>query len=144
SELHQQIPAGKRFLFWFRSSRNPSTGQEFESISSLYLWATNYVNSQMPALNAQDINKIANAEAGFIVLMSKNPEDFPDAVNSLSRQGLTPMVPGYHTITEAGLRFHYLIVRLLDIPNLRGPLEGRVQLNAAGWPETLRIPKGPL
>jgi hypothetical protein len=144
SELHQQIPAGKRFLFWFRSSVNPSTGQEFESISSLYLWATNYVNSQMPALNAQDIKKIAKAGAGFIVLLSKNPEDFAHAVNSLSQQGLEPLVPEYHTIAEAGLRFHYLIVRLRNIPDLQSPLEGRVQLNATGWPETLRIPKGPL
>ena len=144
SELHQQIPPGKRFLFWFRSSRNPSSGQEFESISSLYLWATNYVNNRMPTLNTEDINKIAREGAGFIVLMSKNPEDFANAVNSLSRQGLTPVVPEYHTITEAGLRFHYLIVRLRDIPYLRSPVEGRVQLNAAGWPETLRIPEGPL
>ena len=144
AELHQQIPSGTRFLFWFRSSLNPYTGQEFESISSLYLWATNYVNSQMPALNAEDINKIAKAGAGFIVLLANNPEDFVHAVDSLSQHGLEPDVSEHHTISEAGLTFHYLIVRLRNIPDLTRQIGGRVQLNSAGWPETLRIPKGPL
>ena len=144
AELHQQIPPGTRFLFWFRSSLNPYTGQEFESISSLYLWATNYVNNQMPTLNAEDIAKIAKTRAGFVVLLAKNPEEFAHAVDSLSRHGLEPQVPSYHTITEAALRFHYMIVRLRNIPDLQRPIEGRVQLNGTGWPETLRIPKGPL
>ena len=144
ADLHQQIPSGTRFLFWFRSSVNPPAGQEFESITSLYLWATNYVNNRMPALNAEDIKKIATTHAGFIVLLARDPDEFAAAVESLSQHGLEPHVTERHTITEAGLTFHYLIVRLRNIPDLQSPLEGRVQLNATGWPETLRIPRGPL
>ncbi len=144
ADLHQQIPSGTRFLFWFRSSLNPPAGQEFESISSLYLWATSCVNNRMPELSVEDINKIANVHSGFIVLLARNPEEFAQAVDSFSRHGLEPRVSEHHTITEAGLKFHYLIVRLQKIPDLQSPIEGRVQLNADGWPETLRFPKGPL
>jgi len=98
----------------------------------------------MPTLNGEDIKKIARTHAGFIVLLARNPDEFAEAVESLSQRGLEPHVTERHTVTEADLTFHYLIVRLQNLPDLQSPIAGRVQLNVAGWPETLRIPKGPL
>ena len=128
AELHEQIPSGKRFLFWFRSSAKPVTMKDykFESITSLYLGVSNCVNNRMPTLNVDDIGAIAKVRAGFVVLLADNPEDFAQAVDSLSQHGLEPQVPEYHTITEADLTFHYLIVRLQNIPDLQNPIEGRV------------------
>jgi len=133
AELHQQIPSGTRFLFWFRSSPNPMTSRDykFESITSLYLWGWSLVNNHMPELNVEDINKIAKTRAGFIVLLANNPAEFAQAVDSLSQHGLEPRVTEQHIIAEPGLRFHYLIVRLQNIPVLQSPIEGQVHPIAA-------------
>jgi hypothetical protein len=79
----------------------------------------------------EDINKIAKTRAGFIVLLANNPAEFAQAVDSLSQHGLEPRVTEQHIIAEPGLRFHYLIVRLQNIPVLQSPIEGQVHPIAA-------------